>query len=483
MLDFQNDVTAKDVALAAQENFASVEHMKRYTTQGMATDQGKTSSVAALALLADATGRGIPATGTTTFRPPFVPVPIAAMGAGGQGKGFAPERRTTSDAVARERGAPMIEAGPVVSCQLLPLGRARRAGRWPATARLAMVRQAVGVCDVSTLGKIDVQGPDAAAFLDFVYTNTMSTLAVGRVRYGLMLREDGHVMDDGTCARLGPQHFVLTTTTAAAGLVMRHLEFVAQVLRPDWDVQIASVTEHWAQFGVAGPLAREVVNALIDAATDDTALPYMGCGPVTLGGVAGRLFRISFSGERAYELAVPARYGAALWRLMVAQAENLGGGAYGLEALNVLRIEKGFITHAEIHGRTTAFDIGAARMVSDKKDCIGWAAARRPGLLDDERPQLVGLRPVDPAAKVSAGAHLFEVGAEAVRVNDQGYVTSVCWSPTLATGLALGFLTRGPRPAWRGGPAGGWLARHRHALHGLRPGVPGPCGRADAWLG
>ncbi len=230
-LDLANDVTTKDVALAAREGYASVEHMKRYTTQGMAPDQGKSSNVAALAVLADATGRGIPATGTTTFRPPFVPVSIAAMGAGGQGRGFAPERRTTSDAATRALGAPMIEAGLWFRPSYFP-----RPGethwRQSCDREVAMVRSTVGVCDVSTLGKIDVQGPDAGRFLDFVYANTMSTLTPGRVRYGLMLREDGHVMDDGTCARLSEDRFLVTTTTAAAGPVMRHLDFRAAGLLP-----------------------------------------------------------------------------------------------------------------------------------------------------------------------------------------------------------------------------------------------------------
>ena len=441
-LDFQNDVTARDVRLAAQENYRSVEHMKRYTTQGMATDQGKNSNVAALALLADATGRAIPETGTTTFRPPFVPVSIAAMGAGGQGTGFAPQRFTTSHEAALDRGAPMIEAGLWYRPSYFPR-TGEKTWRDACDREVRMVRTAVGVCDVSTLGKIDVQGPDAAAFLDFVYTNTMSTLPLGRVRYGLMLREDGHVMDDGTCARLGETHFVVTTTTAAAGLVMRHLDFVAQVLRPDWDVQTVSVTEEWAQFALAGPRAREVINAFADRALDAESLPHMGCAEITLAGISGRIFRISFSGESGYEIAVPSRYGASLYRLLVAQAEIMGGGPYGMEALNVLRIEKGFITHAEIHGRVTAFDIGMERMVSKKKDCIGFTMSRRPGLLDEEREQLVGLRPVDPGAEVTAGAHLFAEDAPAIRENDEGYVTSVCWSPTLATGLALGFLRRG----------------------------------------
>ncbi|MEY1554822.1 sarcosine oxidase subunit alpha family protein [Yoonia sp. R2331] len=441
-LDFQNDVHVKDIKLAAQENFRSVEHMKRYTTQGMATDQGKSSNVASLAVLADATGRGIPETGTTTFRPPYVPVSIAAMGAGSQGHGFAPERHTTSHVATLSRNAPMIEAGLWYRPSYFPQpGEAT----WleSCNREVAMVRENVGVCDVSTLGKIDVQGPDAAVFLDFVYANTFSTLKVGKVRYGLMLREDGHVMDDGTTARLSETHYVMTTTTAAAGNVMKQLEFVRQALRPDMDVQIISVTEQWAQFAVAGPKARDLLNTLLDQPIDDATLPYMSCAPVSLSGVAGRIFRISFSGEHAYEIAVPARYGASLFNLLNAQAEALGGGPYGMEALNVLRIEKGFITHAEIHGRTTAFDIGMDRMVSRKKDCIGQTAAARPGLVGDHREQLVGLKSVEADEKLTGGGHLFNEGAEPVRSNDQGYVTSVCWSPTLQGHIGLGFLVNG----------------------------------------
>ncbi len=441
-IDFQNDVHVKDINLAAQENFRSVEHMKRYTTQGMAPDQGKSSNVVALAVLADATGRGIPETGTTTFRPPFVPVSIAAMGAGSQGKGFAPERLTTSHHASVARGAPMIEAGLWYRPSYFPQ-QGETYWRQSCDREVGYVRNAVGVCDVSTLGKIDIQGPDAAALLDFVYVNMFSTLKQGRVRYGLMLREDGHVMDDGTTARLGPEHFVMTTTTAAAGQVMRHLEFALQVLRPDLDARIASVTEQWAQFAVAGPRSRALLNAVLDARLTDADWPFMACGDVAVAGVAGRLFRISFSGEHAYELAVPARYGASLFRLLTAQAETLGGGAYGMEALNVLRIEKGFITHAEIHGRVTAFDIGMDRMISRKKDCIGQTAAARSGLMSEEREQLVGLKPVGAVKQLTAGAYLFEPGAAAERINSQGYTTSEAYSPTLKTGLALGFLKRG----------------------------------------
>ncbi len=441
-LDFQNDVTTKDVKLAAQEGFRSVEHMKRYTTQGMAPDQGKNSNVAALAVLADATGRGIPETGTTTFRPPFVPVPIAAMGAGASGKGFMPQRFTTSHQASVERGAPMVEAGLWYRPSYFPKP-GETTWRESCDREVRMVRTAVGVADVSTLGKIDIKGPDAAKLLDLVYCNTFSTLPVGRVRYGLMLREDGHVMDDGTTARLGEQHYLMTTTTAAAALVMRHLDWVHQGLAPHLDVRFVSVTEHWAQFAVAGPKARVLLNSVLDDPLGEGDFPFMACGERQVAGLPGRLFRISFSGELGYEVAVPARYGESLYRLLLAQAESLGGGPYGMEAMGVMRIEKGFITHAEIHGRTTAFDIGMERMIARGKDCIGKAMAARPGLSGPEREQLVGLRPVVADQRVTAGAHLFEEGAKAVSDNDRGYVTSVCWSPTLGTYLGLGFLVDG----------------------------------------
>ena len=441
-LDFQNDVTVKDVELAASENYRSVEHMKRYTTQGMAPDQGKSSNVSALAVLADATWQSIPETGTTTYRPPFVPVSIAAMGAGGQGEGFAPQRFLTSHDATLERGAPMIEAGLWYRPSYFPKDGETH-WRQSCDREVSMVRNSVGIADVSTLGKIDIQGPDAAKFLDFVYTNTFSTLKEGRVRYGLMLREDGHVMDDGTTARLGENHYVMTTTTAAAGLVMRHLEFVSQCLRPEWDVEFVSVTEQWAQFAVAGPRARQVLNAILDDPIDNDSFSFMSCGPVRCAGVHARLFRISFSGEAGYEIAVPSRYGDSLFRLLLAHAEAVGGGAYGMEALNVLRIEKGFITHGEIHGRVSAFDIGMERMVSSEKDCVGKTMSERPGLKGPEREQLIGLRPLQPVKELSAGAHLFEAEAEPIRVNSQGYTTSVGYSPTLGCFLAQGFLRNG----------------------------------------
>ena len=437
-LDFANDVTVKDIKQSAQEGFTSVEHMKRYTTQGMAPDQGKNSNVGALAVLADATGRGISETGTTTFRPPFVPLSIGAVGAGAQGKGFAPQRFMTSDQASRDRGAPMIEAGLWYRPSYFPKP-GESTWREACDREVIMVRTKVGVADVSTLGKIDIQGRDAARFLDLVYTGTFSTLPVGKVRYGLMLREDGHVMDDGTTARLGDTHYLMTTTTTAAGQVMRHLDFVHQAYCADYDLRFISVTESWAQFAVAGPRARQLLNSLLDQPIEN--FPFMSCAAVTITGIKARLYRISFSGEEGYEIAVPTSYGESLFRDLLARAETLGGGPYGMEALNVLRIEKGLITHAEIHGRTTAFDIGAQKMVG-KKDCIGKASSLRPGLTGPEREQLIGLRPLADAA-IGAGAHLFNPGDKVHRVNDQGYVTSVCYSPSMEGWLGLAFLRDG----------------------------------------
>jgi sarcosine oxidase subunit alpha len=441
-LDYQNDVTVKDIQQAVRENFKSVEHMKRYTTQGMAIDQGKNSNVAALAILADATGQGIPETGTTTFRPPFVPVSIASMGKNAQGIGFAPQRHTTSHIASVDRGAPMVEAGLWYRPSYFPeVGETN--WRQSCDREVEMVRSNVGVCDVSTLGKIDIQGPDAHKLLDFVYTNMFSTLKVGKVRYGLMLREDGHVMDDGTTARLAENHYLMTTTTAAAGQVMRHLDFVHQCLHPEWDLSFISVTEQWAQFAIAGPKSQELINAVLDQPITSDTFPFMSCASIGVLGEVGRLFRISFSGEHGYEIAVPSRYGESLFRLLVSRAEEIGGGPYGMEALNVLRLEKGFITHAEIHGRVTAFDLGMERMVSKKKDCIGKTSAARPGLLDNEREQLIAIKPVGPIKQIVAGAHLFDLNDNPIRQNDRGYVTSVGFSPTFGHFLGLAFLKNG----------------------------------------
>jgi len=443
-VDFQHDVTRADVALAAREGFRSVELLKRYTTLGMATDQGKTSSINGHAIMAALTERAIPELGTTTSRPPYTPVAIAAFAGGHRGRHFKPTRLTSAHAWAEERGATFMEAGDWLRAQWFA---APGETDWLAivTREVKAVRASVGVCDVSTLGKIDIQGQDAAVFLDRVYINLVSTLPVGKVRYGLMLREDGLVLDDGTSAHLAPHHYLMSTTTANAAKVMRHLEHARQVLWPELDVQMVSVTEQWAQFAVAGPNARHLLARLLDDALDvsNTAFPYLACAEFSWRGVPARLFRISFSGELAYELAVPARYGDATVRAIMAAGGDFGVVPYGIEALNIMRIEKGHVTGNELNGTTTATDLGLGRMMSKKKDFIGRVLSQRAGLTDPYRPALIGIRPAEKSQRLYAGAHFLNAGAEVSLANDQGYVTSVAYSPMLGHWIGLGLLARG----------------------------------------
>ena len=312
---------------------------------------------------------------------------------------------------------------------------------------MTTVRERVGVCDVSTLGKIDVQGSDAGTFLDRVYANTFSTLAVGKARYGLMLREDGFVLDDGTTARLAEDHYFMTTTTANALRVMQHLEYCHQCIWPDLDVQMVSVTEEWAQYAVAGPRARDVLRGVVDPQHDisNEAFPYLAAGAVTVaGGIPGRLFRLSFSGELAYEISVPARFGDGLIRAIMEAGRAHGIEAYGTEALGVMRVEKGHPAGNELNGQTSAHDLGFGKLLSTKKDFIGRFLAGRPALTDPDRPTLVGVRPADRGERIRAGAHFVAVDAVANAANDQGFVSSVAYSPSLGHWLGLGFLTRGP---------------------------------------
>jgi sarcosine oxidase subunit alpha len=269
---------------------------------------------------------------------------------------------------------------------------------------------------------------------------------VGKTRYGLMLREDGMAMDDGTAARLAEDHFVVTTTTANAVSVYRHMEFVRQCLCPEMDVQLISTTEAWAQFAVAGPNARQVLQKVVDPEFDlsNEAFPFMACGEITVcGGLRARLFRISFSGELAYEIAVPTRYGDALIRRIMAAGAEYDITPYGTEALGVMRIEKGHCTGNELNGTTTALNLGLGRMVSATKDSIGAVLAQREGLVGPDQLCLVGLKPLTSDAPVPAGAHLMAASGPVDTEHDQGYVTSACYSPHLGHAIALGFLKGG----------------------------------------
>ena len=442
-LDQQNDVTVKDVKLAHQEGFRSVEHLKRYTTLGMATDQGKTSNMGGLAIMAELAGKSIPDVGTTIFRPPYTPTSLGVLAGRSVGQDFHPTRLTPTHAWAVEQGAVFVEVGNWLRAQWFP-----RAGettwRESVDREVLATRGSVGVCDVTTLGKIDVQGADAAAFLNKIYCNGFAKLAVGKTRYGLMLREDGIVMDDGTAARLAEDQFVVTTTTANALIVYRHMEFVRQCLFPDMDVQLISTTEAWAQYAVAGPNSRKVLEKIVDQDISNDAFPFMGCANITVcGGLRARLFRISFSGELAFEIAVPTTYGDALIRRIMDAGAEFNITPYGTEALGVMRIEKGHATGNELNGTTSAQNLGMGRMVSKIKDSIGSVLSERDGFNRAGDLRLVGIKPVNPADAVPAGAHMMNADGPIDAAHDQGYVTSAAFSPSLGSMIALGYVKDG----------------------------------------
>jgi sarcosine oxidase subunit alpha len=442
-VDFQNDVTAADIALAAREGYVSVEHLKRYTTLGMGTDQGKLGNVPGLALLAAATGSSIPEVGTTTFRPPYTPVTLGAIAGPERGPHFAPTRYTPMHDRHVAANAVFVNAGLWVRPQFY-----RQPGEsdLDAVNREALnVRSAVGLVDVSTLGKIDIQGPGAVELLERVYINRWRSLRVGMCRYGVMCREDGMVYDDGTVTRLGDQHYLMTTSTVNAGRVMAALERSVQVDWPDLDVYLASVTDQWAAAALAGPRSLDVLAAVADADVGGQSLPYLGYRECRIAGIPARVFRISFSGERAYEINVPAGYGAALWDALLEAGAPHGIMGYGTESMGVLRIEKGhFVVGPEADGRTTPDDLGLARLVKPQGDFIGRRSLLRPALAATGRKQLVGLLATDRDQPIPRGAMLVTGRPDAVPPI-AGHVTSMCYSPTLGRHIALGLLADGRR--------------------------------------
>jgi sarcosine oxidase subunit alpha len=440
-VDLQNDVTASDVRLAHVEGFQSVEHLKRYTTLGMAADQGKTSNLNALTIMAKERGLPIPAVGTTRFRPPYNPVSLGALGGRARGAHLQPLRRTPLHDRHMKAGAEMINVGLWQRPRVYARGGETLEQAYVREARA--VRASVGITDVSTLGKIDVQGPDAAVFLDRVYTNTFSTLPVGKARYGLMLRDDGFMFDDGTTWRLSETRYLMTTTTANAGNVMQHLEMLLAVAWPDLRVSLASVTDQWAGIAVAGPNSRALLQrALDDIDMSDTALPHMGVATGHLAGTPVLVARLSFSGERAYEVYCGADHAVAVWEGLLAAGKAFDVVPYGLEALGTLRIEKGHVTGAEIDGRTTVHDLGLEKMFSMKKDFVGKPLALRPALIDPNRKQLVGIRSLDDRP-IRAGAHLVAGEVPTQPGRSQGHVTAMCFSPALQGYIALALLDRG----------------------------------------
>ena len=442
-VDFQNDVTVKDITLAHQEGFSSVEHVKRYTTLGMATDQGKTSNVIGLAVLADATNKTIPETGTTIFRPPYTPISIGAFAGAHKGKHFKPIRLTPSHEFASENGATFVDTGYWKRAQWFSQDK-EVTWRDSVDREVLMTRNSVGICDVSTLGKIDIQGKDAGRFLNKIYINTFSTLKVGKCRYGLMLREDGIAMDDGTSARLSETHYIMTTTTAKAGSVYSHLEFCRQVLFPNMDVHIISTTDQWAQFSIAGPNARNLLSKIIDPSFNisNETFPYMACAEITIcSGVRARIFRLSFSGELAYEISVPSRYGDALIRKLISAGKEFNVTMYGTEALGVMRIEKGHAAGNELDGRNTPVNLGLSGLMAKKKDYIGKTLSSREKLSGNET--MVGFLSVNPSDKLTNGSHFVNIGDKILPENDQGHMSSVAYSPILERYIGIGFLKNG----------------------------------------
>ncbi len=431
-VDFQNDVTAQDITLAEQEGYVSVEHLKRYTTLGMATDQGKTSNLNGLAILAAARGEDIAAVGTTRFRPPYSPVAIGAFAGHECGKEFQPIRRTAMHECSVKLGGVFVEAGLWLRPQFYP--KAGESISQTIYRESKQVRETAGICDVSSLGKIEIFGDDAAEFLNRIYINGWKTLAAGRARYGVMLREDGLVFDDGTTSCLGEGHYFMTTTTAKAAEVLSHLDYAAQVLWPELDVHFCSATEQWCGVAVAGPQSRNILAKAFGDAIDmsDAALPFMGVRDFDWLGTRARIFRISFSGELAYEVNVPWSSGEAIWDTIWAAGQDDGLIPYGVEALNVMRIEKGHVTGAEIDGRLTATDMGFAKMLSSKKPFVGRVMAGRSALIAQDRPQLVGLMLAEgEQGHFRSGAHIVPDKDNASSDTDIGWVTSVAHSPAL----------------------------------------------------
>lgn len=444
-LDFQNDVKVSDVELAAQEGYHSVEHTKRYTTLGMATDQGKVSNINGLAILSKALNQPIPQTGTTTFRPPYTPLTLGTIAGEARGEIFQPLRKTPMHAWSDARGA-----------HWEPVGHWRRAYCYlqgaetphDAVAReIRAVRASVGTLDASTLGKIIVKGPDAGKFLDMMYTGMMSTLPVGKCRYGLICSENGFLVDDGVAARLSEDTWLVHTTTGGADRMHGHMEDWLQCEWWDWKVYTANVTEQWAQVAVVGPKARVLLERLggnIDLSAE--ALPFMGWIEGDIAGIPARVYRISFSGELSFEVAVPANRGLELWEKLHEAGRDLNVTPYGTEAMHVMRAEKGFIMIGdETDGTVIPQDLGLNWAISKKKsDYIGKRAQERSHMTDPRRWKLVGLDSVDGRV-LPDGVYAVAEGTNANgQRNTQGRVTSTYMSPTLNKPIAMALVLNGP---------------------------------------
>ncbi len=443
-VDFQNDVTAKDIRLAVREGMRSIEHVKRFTTNGMATDQGKTSNMHGLAIAADTLGKQIPEVGLTTFRPPYTPVTFGAIVGHARGPLFDPTRRTAIHPWAEAQGAVFEDVGQWKRAWYFP--RAGEDMHAAVDRECATVRKAAGLFDASTLGKIEVVGPDAARFMELIYTNPWEKLEPGRCRYGIMLREDGFIYDDGVVGRLAPDRFHVTTTTGGAARVMNHMEDYLQTEFPSLKVWLTSISEQWAVIAVQGPRSRDIIAPLVKGIDlSDAAMPHMSVREGTILGVPTRLFRMSFTGERGFEVNVPADYGQAVWEALWAEGQKHGATAYGTEAMHVLRAEKGYIiVGQDTDGTVTPDDAGLDWAIGKKKtDFVGIRGMRRPDLLAKGRKQLVGLKAREPRTVLEEGAQVVADPHQAIPMTMIGHVTSSYWSENCGRGIALALVAGG----------------------------------------
>ncbi|MQB41919.1 sarcosine oxidase subunit alpha [Rhizobium sp. ICMP 5592] len=443
-VDFQHDVCAKDIRLAVREGMHSIEHIKRFTTNGMASDQGKLSNMHGLAIAAEMLGKDIPQVGLTTFRAPYTPVTYGTLISHSRGAFFDPARKTPMHAWEEAHGAIFEDVGNWKRAWFYP--RAGETMHQAVDRECRTAREVAGVFDASTLGKIEVVGPDAAQFLNLLYTNAWDTLKPGRCRYGIMTREDGFVYDDGVVGRLAEDRFHVTTTTGGAPRVLHHMEDYLQTEFPHLKVWLTSTTEQWAVIAVQGPKAREIIEPLVEGQDlSNEAFPHMSVAECKVCGVPARLFRVSFTGEVGYEINVPADYGQSVLEAVWARAEPLGACAYGTETMHVLRAEKGYIiVGQDTDGTVTPDDAGLSWAVSKKKtDFVGIRGLKRPDLVKEGRKQLVGLVTRDPKVVLEEGAQIVADPNEPKPMTMLGHVTSAYWSENLGRSIAFALVAGG----------------------------------------
>ena len=441
-VDFQNDVAVSDIQLAVREGFRSIEHVKRYTTLGMATDQGKTSNLNGLQLVSDLEKKIVPEVGHTTFRPPYTSVTIGTIIGREVGKNYRATRKSPIHEWHEKNNAVFVDAGLWLRPRYYKRGNETLQ---EAAKREALnVRQNVGICDVTSLGKIDIKGKDSAEFLNRVYTNAFLKLPVGKARYGVMLREDGMVFDDGTTTRLAENHFHMTTTTAQAANVLSHLEYYLQVVWPELDVNVVSTTEQWAGAAIAGPKSRELLQRLFpEEDMSNEGFPFMGFKELKFKNTVARVFRISFSGELAFEMNVMSDYGEEMWNEIISQGEDFGIQPYGTEALSTLRIEMGHVAGSEIDGRTIAYDLSLEGMLSQKKDFIGKRSLNRKAFTENNREKIVGVVPIDKKTSIPEGSYLVENAKASFPNPKLGHVSASCWSVEYDNPFSLAIIKDG----------------------------------------